>query len=220
MSLLSFLKQRDINDYLDKYCDQYGIKRFAKLHDIEKWGSADSMYFTENDKLIKSCKANSNTVKEMKVIRGYLGNQSKHINGYLRGSNNEHFWLNDIQILDQLLDQFKLRDNVLVIRRIPLKYFDLYRKKGTVVEKGYISTSLNLNYNFDYNGNEYPIDNEVLLYIIVPKGTVASYVDYAVPENQRRGEYELLIKKNSTIRILKKIRRKGIEYSIGIIVSQ
>ena len=108
-----------------------------------------------------------------------------------------------IETLSKSLLNFRLKDNLIVIRRFPKSEFNPKLKKGDLYcEKGFLSTSLNLSSRLDTESNYRPINNEVLMLLKVPKGTNACYIE----QISNRQEYELIIQKGKKIKIERNLR--------------
>ena len=75
------------------------------------------------------------------------------------------------------------------------------KKVGDVlVDKAFLSTSLNINYRLNYQSEEEKLNNEALCIIKVPKGTNGVYIQNAL-EGKRKDEYEILFNRETQLEI-------------------
>ncbi|MGB0981716.1 MAG: ADP-ribosyltransferase [Winogradskyella sp.] len=123
---------------------------------------------------------------------------------------------NRIKALSQSLSKFKIKDNLIVIRRFPKTQFNHKLKKGdSFLENGFLSTSINLFSRLDNESNYSPINNEILMLLKVPKETNACYIE----KISNKGEYELLIQKGKRIKVEKNIKILNNRIVIGEITN-
>lgn len=118
-------------------------------------------------------------VFEWEFIDYYSGNNCLAINTFLRGSNvfPTELCLKRISSMTKCIEKFRVPENVIVLRRIKNEYWNLSNKKGiTIIQQAFLSTSLDLNFRKDFNGNFSNFKNETILLLKVPIGTIACYL--------------------------------------------
>jgi len=145
------------------------------------------------------------TKEEKDAIFRYTASGWYSINRILRGKNREDdFNLDfrgDKQKLDSALSRSTIPSNVKAYRGMCkgdkcAERISQLQPGDTFTDKGYTSTSLVANIAFR---------KRVMVNITVPKGTKAAYIDHL---SENKGEYELLIARNSTFRV-DAVRREG-----------
>jgi hypothetical protein len=188
----------------------FGYRYFINSFEIKEWGSNHSKYFQKMICNRNNLLLSSDESFELDAINFYCGYTGRQINDVLRGmasfSGKED--LNDfIGQLDKTLNNFKTHENVIAIRRMPCEFLpNGLRKGGRIIEKGFLSTSLNLFYRADYDGDNSLLHNEALVLIEIPKGTNAAYIEEAIHIERQREEFELLLQRNLTFIVKKNIK--------------
>lgn len=191
---------------------------FKSTNEINHWGKEFNDYFKLKTQ-IGNLKLTKEDKFEIETFKYYAGNISIQMNEILRSSKNiqkSEFIEKKIKVLSQGISKFELKDNVIVIRRFLKAKFNHKLKKGdTYIEKGFLSTSLNLSYRLDNKSEFRPIHNEVLMLLKVPQKTNACYIE----QISKRQEYELLIQKGRRIKIEKNIKILSNRVVIGKILN-
>jgi len=188
--------------------DQY--RYFLNEDKISSWAINDNEYFQKKILSLFEFRDSDEESSELKTFDLYCGTIGQDINNLLRGEayNLKNEYLREfICELENSLNKFKVCENVISIRRMPSKFIDSrYRKGNTFIERGFLSTSMNLSYREDINAGRTLLKNEALLLIKIPKGTCAAYIEEAIPEYRQRKEYELLLQKYLAFYIEKNIK--------------
>jgi len=155
------------------------FKMFNNPTLMDKWGEADSNYFEKS-----------------RVIA------SNNINNWLRNNNESSYDKTIKDSLDYLINSFIIKDDIIVVRRIYQALKVKSKKVGDVlVDKAFLSTSLNINYRLNYQSEEEKLNNEALCIIKVPKGTNGVYIQNALEEGKRKDEYEILFNRETQLEI-------------------
>ena len=192
---------------------------FRNNDGINNWGQYFNDFFKLKKEQIGNLKSNKEEKYEIETYEYYSGRISELMNDILRGQSKILFpeqVEKRIEVLSQSLSKFRLKDNLVVIRRIPKNVFNHRLKKGDFfLDKGFLSTSVNLSYRLDNESNYRPINNEVLMVLKVPKETNACYIE----QISNRGEYELLIQKENRIKVEKNIKILNNRIVIGEITN-
>jgi len=188
--------------------DQY--RYFLNENEINSWAIDDNKYFQEKLSSLFEYGNSDEEFSELRTFDLYCGTIGQDINNLLRGEvyNLKIEYLREfICELESSLNKFKVSENVISIRRMPSKFIDSrYRKGNTFIERGFLSTSMNLSYREDINAGSTLLENEALLLIKISKGTCAAYIEEAIPEHRQRKEYELLLQKDLAFYIEKNIK--------------
>ncbi|WP_422090689.1 ADP-ribosyltransferase [Tenacibaculum ovolyticum] len=190
---------------------------FKNANGINKWGNEFNEFFKSK----KRWDANLTKKEEYEIetYEYYAGYVSEKMNNLLRGKQTILFpelIERRIESLSKSLLNFRLKNNLIVIRRFPKSEFNHKLRKGDFYcEKGFLSTSLNLSSRLDTESNYRPINNEVLMLLKVPKGTNACYIE----QISKRQEYELIIQKGKKIKIEKNLKIINNRIVIGKITS-
>jgi hypothetical protein len=193
-------KQMDKFIHEDFNLNKY--KYFEDLNEIETWGSEYSLYYQNLIALSNKLQASKEQLDELNDIDYYCGFYSERINNHLREITQDESLNGIIQRIDSYLNKFILRENIIVVRRVPNRFIDKkYKKNNCFIEKGFLSTSLNLFFRLDNNSDFNPLKNETLLIIKIPKSVRGAYIEKALPENKQRKEYEFLISRNQLIKV-------------------
>ncbi|OFX26986.1 MAG: hypothetical protein A2033_15945 [Bacteroidetes bacterium GWA2_31_9] len=210
-----YLKRNIKKDYIPN-----NYKYFSTPVEIQNWATKYFEYFKTLEKIEFEERMQQaislNPPERIFLIedlyKWYAGNFFRNINALLRGAypyNNVDYVNKKAQILEQEINKFQLEDNVIVIRRISNKFLESYLLKDKKLTKGvvfsdkaFLSTSMYLYYRNYTEGSYKPLKYESLLIIKVPKKTNAIYLE---PISNRE-EYELLLPKNLTIVVEKKIK--------------
>ena len=184
------------------------FKMFNNPTLMNKWGEADSKYFEKSRNIASmgyiynESEEEKRRKKEIKHINLYCGYSDEVINNWLRNNNEFSYDRTIKDSLDYLINSFIIKDDTIVVRRIyqALKVKD--KKVGDVlVDKAFLSTSLNINYRLNYQSEEEKLNNEALCIIKVPKGTNGVYIQNALEEGKRKDEYEILFNRETQLEI-------------------
>ena len=184
------------NDFLiNKY------KYFMDVHEINEWGKSYNEYYQS---ILNCIHQNSNLFKEQQeeidALEYYSGYYSIRVNNHLRKLKEDSFLDNFINKLDNHLNKFILKENIVVIRKISNEFIDnKYQTNFSFIDSAFLSTSLNLMYRLDENSTKKLLKNESLIILKIPKGAKGSYIEKAVPYQKQRKEYEFLISRNQKI---------------------
>ncbi|MEK5214655.1 MULTISPECIES: ADP-ribosyltransferase [Psychrobacillus] len=155
------------------------FKNFNEEDEAEQWANQN----------YKNTEVNNEV---MKTIATYCKEDTPTLNLVLRNET-EATEINsgEIKSLDQFLQGHRVNENIIVYRTIN---FNPFKKKRKFIEKGYMSTSL-LN-----NSPAHVFNYKYRLKIYVPKGTNGFYVNFI---SCRPGEFEFLLKRNTTLHFIK-----------------
>lgn len=198
--------------YFRKETSQIKKERKFKIFNnptlMDKWGEADSNYF-EKSRVIASkgyipneTQEEKRRKKELRDIGLYCGYSDNNINNWLRDNSAFCFDKSIKDSLDNIINSSIIKDDIIVVRRIyqPLKVKN--KKVGDLlVDKAFLSTSLNINYRLNYQSEEEKFNNEALCIIKVSKGTKGVYIQNALEEGKRRDEYEILFNRETQLEI-------------------
>ena len=184
------------------------FKMFNNPTLMDKWGEADSNYF-EKSRVIASkgyipneTQEEKRRKKELRDIELYCGYSDNNINNWLRNNNESSYDKTIKDSLDYLINSFIIKDDIIVVRRIYQALKVKSKKVGDVlVDKAFLSTSLNINYRLNYQSEEEKLNNEALCIIKVPKGTNGVYIQNALEEGKRKDEYEILFNRETQLEI-------------------
>ncbi len=175
---------------------------------MDKWGETDSKYFEKSRKIesmgyiYNESQEESRRKKELNDINLYCGFSDTNINNWLRDSNAHCYDKTIKDSLDYLINSFIIKDDIIVIRRIYKASEVKNSKVGDIlVDKAFLSTSLNINYRLNYQSEEEKLNNEALCIIKVPKGTNGVYIQNALEKGKRRDEYEILFNRETQLEI-------------------
>ena len=176
-------------------------------------------YTTLNDKGISTLQAQSDSVYNdipstyKKILNDYTTGGYENVNEFLNGAfmpegNNKIFINREIEILDETMSKFELKENITTFRGTNKKHYDKYNVGDTFTEKVYYSTSVKENNakeflskhkGTDANGDLY--DNSMLVEVRVPKGTKSLYVG---KNGDYKQEYELLLSRGLKYKVIEK----------------
>ena len=198
--------------YFRKETSQIKKERKFKIFNnptlMDKWGEADSNYFKKSRVIASKGYIPNETQeekrrkKELRDIGLYCGYSDNNINNWLRDNSAFCFDKSIKDSLDNIINSSIIKDDIIVVRRIyqALKVKD--KKVGDVlVDKAFLSTSLNINYRLNYQSEEEKFNNEALCIIKVPKGTNGVYIQNALEKGKRRDEYEILFNRETQLAI-------------------
>jgi len=196
------VKKKKYREYKSFFSDPSSINDFGRAYNFYSVYSIniESNYVRyPNDEKILAIKDS---------LELYIGNPQAKINNYLRIGNPEFEFERStldehIKNLDLFLSQIQLKEPVFVIRKVKSAHLTLSNKTKWIKEVAYLSTSLNLDYNLDFNSDKETSKNFTYLVIRVPKGAHASYLE---SKKNNREEYELLLPRNSIIKIDKQYK--------------
>lgn len=166
-----------------------------------------SSLFAKWTKDINSCRD-----FRIEAIVNYCGYVHEKINGFLRGTAKIGPFSNYLDIIQTMLSAAPLLpNNTILYRALPLHVIKTILSEmeiqGIYREKGFLSTSLNLNgiMNFVKSINDIKFDDIEfqVLKLYVTQGTPALYVEDVEGSGMGRGELEMILPRGATI---KKIR--------------
>lgn len=185
-----------------------GYKYFSNSSEILKWGEIYLNYFSTLLMKKNNLLATEIEYHTISSYEYYVGWGSVHINNYLRGlptAPKTEYLDKHIANLDSEFRKFEIEENILAIRRIANWHIKKQIKPRKIYkDKGYLSTSLNINYRLDENGDPQLLKNEAILIIKVPKGTNGIYIESKnISESD---EFELLLPRDSELFIERIIR--------------
>lgn len=202
-----FLNNQIKNDFIpNKY------RFFEDVEAIKNWGGTYADYFDLKKEESYKYHPNRHDLLPYAVFAGYSGFTFDKVNPYLRGfyaKCDDSYATDRIKVMEEEINQFKLEENVIAIRRVSNDFLDNYLlknkklKKGTILnDKAFLSTSLDLSYRKNQDGKYTPLNNDTLIILKVAKNTNAIYLEYV----SKKREYELLLPNNLDIMIEKKVR--------------
>lgn len=176
-------------------------KYFIDIQEINEWGKNYNEYYQS---ILNFSNHSLNLIKEQQeeinVLEYYSGYYSIRVNDHLRKVKEDSSLDIFINKLDNHLNKFILKENIVVIRKISNKFIDnKYQTNFSFIDSAFLSTSLNLMYRLDENSTKKLLKNESLIILKIPKGTKGSYIEKAVPYQKQRKEYEFLISRNQKI---------------------
>lgn len=148
---------------------------------------------------------NDSSDNRLKALELYCGSVSQVINNYLRGIYKKCAYQDVLQTMQSLLQSSPcLPNNTILYRAIPhyvLEHMISAMKNcGIFQEKGFLSTSLNLN-GIAHIQPDLMGEIRFVLKIYVPKGVHAVYVDDIKASSMGRGELEVILPRDSIIQI-------------------
>lgn len=194
--------KNEINKFIKNDFNLEGYRFFSDIKDIEDWGSKYSNYYQNLIKLRKSALASKEQLEELNYLDKYCGYNSIYINDHLREKKENEYFNEGILKMDTYINKFILKENIIVVRRMPNKFLDKkYKKNSLFIENGFLSTSLNLLHRLNINCEYRPLQNETLLIIKVPKGIRGIYIGQALPTKKKINECEFLISRNQTLKV-------------------
>ena len=137
------------------------------------------------------------------AIKQYCGRISWFINSRLRGGENIYPYDDVFETIQSLLSESpSLPTNTILYRALPLCVMEGMiietRTQGFYRDKGYLSTSLNL----DGISNVKDVSIAKIMHVLklyVPKGTHGLYIEDIKDESMGRGELEVILPRNSKI---------------------
>lgn len=202
-----FLNAQIKNDFTpNKY------RFFEDVEAIKNWGSTYADYFDLKKEESFKSNPNEHNLLPYTVFKWYSGYTYLNINQYLRGfyvKCDASYATDRIKVMEEEINQFRLEENIIVIRKISNDFLNDYLlknkkiKKGTVLnDKAFLSTSLDLSYRKTLDGDYKPLNNETIIILKVAKNINAIYLEHV----SKREEYELLLPNNLDIMIEKKVR--------------
>jgi hypothetical protein len=184
------------------------FKMFNNPTLMDKWGEADSKYFEKSRNIASmgyiynESEEEKRRKKEIKHIDLYCGYSDTAINNWLRDNSAFCFDKSIKDSLDNIINSSIIKDDIIVVRRIYQALKVKSKKIGDIlVDKAFLSTSLNINYRLNYQSEEEKLNNEALCIIKVPKGTNGVYIQNALEEGKRRDEYEILFNRETQLEI-------------------
>lgn len=202
-----FLNNQIKNDFApNKY------RFFEDFNAIKDWGDPYAEYFDlKKEESLRSLPFQRD-ISPYAVFEWYSGFTYLNINPYLRGFHvkcDAEYATDRIEVMEEEIHRFKLKENVVVIRRISNDFLKSYLlnnkrlKKGTVLnDKAFLSTSLDLSYRKNVDGDYTPVNDETFIILKVDKGTSAIYLEHI----SKRKEFELLLPNDLDLVIEKKAR--------------
>lgn len=180
---------------------------FKDTNKIENWGKFFDPYF----KIIEQDEENNQMYPKVKTttqtsFKYYAGEYSRLINGYLRYPthyDNADLVQEHINIINGEFEKNILHENIVVVRKIRNHFIPKNIKIGTIItDNAFLSTSLDLNYRKNYDGDLAPLNNETLIFIKVERNTQVIYLEPI----SKRDEYEMLLSPNVNLLVEKKYR--------------
>ncbi len=191
--------------------ERYGFSYFQDEANASEWGryafkdwlaklkkENENQFFIQNERYLKS---------SLQAIKWYCGYRYENVNNLLRFNLNnglENISLEIISYLDQEFNFVKLQEGIVVIRWICknafLQNYGIVNPGEEITDKAFLSTSLLLNYKDELEYGVRDIEKYVLLIIKIPPGKSCLYVE---PISERSNEQEVLIPRNSILRIEK-----------------
>lgn len=196
--------KRVLTDLIKNDFDPNKYKYFATEQGIDEWASDYNAYFHQKIIAKNNLKANDD-LKELETFSFYSGYTGEQINDLLRGKSyrlDYNILIEYVERIDKAISKFSLQENQVAIRRLSCNYLNSSLKKGSIfLDKGFLSTSLNLSYRLDNEGNVSPLCNEALIIIKIPKVTNSIYIK----EISGRDEYELLLQRDTRLQIERNI---------------
>jgi hypothetical protein len=201
-----------LNYWIEKYFTPNSYIYFKNVHDIYMWGKQYDSYYESIKKQYDDSWLSDRKFYPSEVLQYYAGYYNLKVNAFLRGTERwELVFIEDIvrehvNTLNKEICKNVLKESVVTVRRIPSYVFEKSEReccfKNSLIDKAFLSTSLNLFYRKDNEGRIKSLNNETLLVIMVKKGTRALYLE----QISNREEYELLLPSGVRINILNKIR--------------
>jgi hypothetical protein len=191
-----------IKKWIKRQFIPHGYKFSIDCKEIKAWCHNDNMYFKNLNDLKNNSRATKEELFELDSFDYYQGNVGVRMNNVLRGVNPylDEIHLHEyIKIIENTINRFKVKDNIVTLRRTSANLFNKKNKGSTFKEFGFLSTSINLFHRVDSEGNHRHLKNEALLILKIPKNTNALYIEEVQPESRRRKEHELLIQKESIL---------------------
>lgn len=155
---------------------EWGYKRYG--HWVEKLREEERQYYrsfsTNEDKLLRS---------NQLALQYYCGYRHEEVNNLLRFEEKdalEKLCLEIITRIDSEFQTVKVDENIIVVRWMCekkfVKIFGSCTVGSEIIDSGFMSTSLHLNYNSGYEHGERKIEHETLLIIKIPSGHPCLYV--------------------------------------------
>lgn len=195
---ISYLLEKKIRtDYQpNKY------KHFNNFSDIKSWSRVFDAYFEEISKehynnLISAKKIGTS----QDALQFYAGYVAESINNHLRRCeivDPEFVFNKEIEILSREINKNSIEENIVVLRFIRIRFLNKSLKKGMILkDKAFLSTTLNLNHRKNTEGNDLDLTKIGLIFIKVPKGTKALYLETV----SKKEEFELLLPQNTELLI-------------------
>ena len=185
----------------------YYYRHYSFIKDIQMIFCTVLGLFAKWTKDINSCRD-----FRVEAIAYYCGEVHKKINGFLRGTAEIGPFSNYLDTIQAMLSVAPLLPyNIILYRALPLHVIktvlsemDMY---GSYLEKGFLSTSLNLNgiMNFVKSINEIVFEDIEfqVLKLYIPQGTPALYIEDIEGSGMGREELELILPRDATIKKLR-----------------
>ncbi|MDF2517456.1 MAG: hypothetical protein K0R59_2752 [Sphingobacterium sp.] len=177
-------------------------KYFNNFSEIISWGKAFNTYYDEVSReyynnLISAKKINTS----QDALGFYAGYVARIINNHLRYHETfdpEFPFNKEIDIISREINKNAIEDNVVVLRLIYSGFLSKNLKKGMILkDKAFLSTTLNLNHRKNMQGNDLRLSNIGLIFIKVPKGTKALYLE----PTSKKDEFEILLPQKTELLI-------------------
>lgn len=150
---------------------------------------------------------NDNKDHRILAIENYCGFVHEKINGYMRGLAKLGPFSDYLDTIQTLFSSSPLLpNNTILYRALPLcvieKMQSEIKTNGFYVDRGYLSTSLNL--NGISNIKDYPHGKiECVLRLYVSKGVPALYIEDIKGSGMGRGELEVILPRNLKIKMIR-----------------
>ena len=146
----------------------------------------------ESDKLF-----NTLPDDQLKALEDYIGSEYKTINELSRAGKDN----STIKSLEKAINQFKIKDDIIVYRGTNGKYYDNLKQNSEFTSNMFYSTSLNEGW-----ARSFAIDVDTVLEIKVPKKSSGFYIG----NHSGRNEYELLLNRNTKFKVIGSRIEKGV----------
>lgn len=153
----------------------------------------------EYNNLVEESNKLFNTLPEdqLKALEDYIGSEYKTINELSRAGKDN----STIKNLEKAINQFKIKDDIIVYRGTNGKYYDNLKQNSEFTSNMFYSTSLNEGW-----ARSFAIDVDTVLEIKVPKKSSGFYIG----NHSGRNEYELLLNRNTKFKVIGSRIEKGV----------
>ena len=214
--IFEYAYKKYINKLIKKDFTPNSFVCFDNINEISDWGYNYYEYSKKIEQEYNDDFFNYNRdFLPFMVIKYYTGYNHEWINDHLRNTKTKYFTeitlkhtTKRISVLKEELKKFKTKTNLVVVRRINNSFLKEVYLKGRKLKKniilqdlGFLSTSINLFYRKDYQGNYSRLEDETIIIIKIPQGTNALYLE---PISEKE-EFELLLNHGAKMRIEDKI---------------
>lgn len=190
-----FLTEKAQDDFIPN-----GYQFFTDSGKIGNWGNEYLEYFLDKEKEYNRTYFDNRDYLAHSVFAWYSGYFNHNINSFLRFQNDpsEYSYVTKrIEVIRNEIERFPLKENIVTLRRVANRYLTQTKPGNVILDRGFLSTSLNLSYRMNTEGGYSPINNETVLVIKIPKGQTAIYLEPV----SKRDEFELLLPDNLKLHI-------------------